>query len=118
MIRACSQAYPTLREQAMRHELRVWVSLDHPNVLPLLGVAITDELPSLVSEWMEESTMSKYLKNHSESINADRKLVIVCSSYSTIAFHSFMISLKATGIASGLAYLHECGVVHSDLKSV
>ena len=35
-----------------------------------------------------------------------------------IVVTDFLIGNQVTGVALGLAYLHEKGVVHSDLKSV
>jgi len=80
-------------------EIRVWTKLKHENVLPLLGYFIVgkNKMPSMVSEWMEDGTMTEYMKTFDRcSIETLRMLV---------------------GIASGLAYLHERDVIHADLKS-
>ncbi|TDL17329.1 kinase-like protein [Rickenella mellea] len=76
-------------------ELRLWARLSHPNVLPLLGYCLNfGPYPALISEWMENGTVLEYLEKNKL---ADRFQMI-------------------QGVASGLHYLHEHDVVHSDLK--
>ncbi|KAL5531801.1 hypothetical protein ACEPAF_5363 [Sanghuangporus sanghuang] len=78
-------------------ELYVWAKLKHKNILPLLGYAFEQKsnYPLLVSEWMENGSAWDFVKSH---LDCDLKHII-------------------TGIAQGLAYLHERDVVHSDIKS-
>ena len=45
-------------------EIRVWSTLAHTNILPLLGFVIEGDYPSLVSEWMENGTASQYVKEY------------------------------------------------------
>ncbi|EJD00914.1 kinase-like protein [Fomitiporia mediterranea MF3/22] len=78
-------------------EIYVWSKLSHPNVLPLLGYAF-DQLtgcPLLVSEWMQKGSAWTCVNSKPD-----------CNLLQLI-----------TGVAKGLAYLHERGVVHSDVKS-
>jgi hypothetical protein len=42
--------------------MRLWLSLKHANVLPLLGFTITDEAPSLVSAWMDKGNLWDFLQ--------------------------------------------------------
>ncbi|KAL5496050.1 hypothetical protein ACEPAH_3143 [Sanghuangporus vaninii] len=78
-------------------EIYVWSRLKHPNILPLLGFAVDDSsgYPLLISEWMENGSAWEYVTRNPSCNVMD--LVI--------------------GIASGLAYLHSLGIVHSDIKS-
>ncbi|KLO19000.1 kinase-like protein [Schizopora paradoxa] len=76
-------------------ELRIWSSLHHPNVLPLLGYVMQGSYPAFVSQWMVKGSLRNYLEK-----STDIPLVHL-----------------ARGIADGLLYLHNQGVVHSDLKS-
>ena len=39
-----------------------WDTLDHPNVLPLLGVAMSDNQFAMVSEWMVNGNINEYVK--------------------------------------------------------
>ncbi|EJD05033.1 kinase-like protein [Fomitiporia mediterranea MF3/22] len=78
-----------------------WSRLKHPNVLPLLGYALEEtsdhvlQLPSLISEWMENGNILDFVKSNP----------------------NFDIVRLALGMAEGLAYLHDNNVVHSDFKS-
>ena len=51
--------------QKMAREIRIWSSLRHPNILPLLGFVMDYEVyPALVTEWMENGTAMDYLRKH------------------------------------------------------
>ena len=52
----------------------VWKALRHPNVLPLLGVTMTENQFVMVSEWMTNGSINEYVR---AEINADR-LELVC----------------------------------------
>ncbi|KAF9780864.1 kinase-like domain-containing protein [Thelephora terrestris] len=75
-------------------EFITWKSLRHPNVLPLLGVAMSESRFAMVSEWMPNGNIKEYVKGH-ESVNRFELLV---------------------GITEGLIYMHERGMIHGDLK--
>jgi serine/threonine protein kinase len=50
-----------------------WKTLRHPNVLPLLGVTMTEDRFAMVSEWMASGSISEFVELHAD---ADRlKLV-------------------------------------------
>jgi hypothetical protein len=51
-----------------------WKTLRHPNVLPLLGVTMTETQFVMVSEWMVRGDINQFVKTN---INADR-LGLVC----------------------------------------
>ncbi|KAG8742781.1 hypothetical protein FRC11_014138 [Ceratobasidium sp. 423] len=77
-------------------ELSVWRKLDHPNVLKLLGICTLGRSKEIgmVSEWMPNGNVNEYVLNHKE---ADRIKLI-------------------TDVVTGLAYLHDNGIIHGDLK--
>jgi len=77
-------------------ELKIWSSLTHPNILPLLGYQMHGEYPALISQWMVNGNVLQFLKKQPDT----------------------NILSMAIGIASGLLYLHQEGVIHSDMKSV
>ncbi|KAF9255252.1 kinase-like protein [Marasmius fiardii PR-910] len=89
--------------QAYMQEAVVWQQLEHPNVLPFMGVFYMNEKQTelcLVSPWMENGNLCQFLKTASEKkVAVDHYLLV----------HD---------IASGLAYLHENKIIHSDLKGV
>ncbi|KAK7029790.1 Non-specific serine/threonine protein kinase [Favolaschia claudopus] len=77
-------------------EALVWKELQHPNILPCMGID-GDSFPSalcMVSPWMEHGTVMNYLKEHGHQ-NVDKLLY---------------------EIAQGLQYLHSCGIIHGDLR--
>jgi serine/threonine protein kinase len=41
-----------------------WKTLDHPNVLPLLGVTTSNNQFAMVSEWMVNGNINEYVKEH------------------------------------------------------
>ena len=41
-----------------------WNTLNHPNVLPLLGVTMDDQQFVMVSEWMENGNINEFIKAH------------------------------------------------------
>ena len=51
-----------------------WKGLRHPNVLMLLGVAMTENRFVMISEWMVNGSINEFVKAHAD---ADR-LKLVC----------------------------------------
>ncbi|KAG1831662.1 kinase-like domain-containing protein [Suillus subalutaceus] len=84
-------------EKRIRRELKVWLRLKHPTIVPLLGIAYVDPpLPALVSQWMSSGTLYIYLEE-ATTITVSTKVRL------------------AKGIVDGLNYLHSENVVHGDL---
>ncbi|KAK7458718.1 Rho guanine nucleotide exchange factor [Stygiomarasmius scandens] len=80
-------------------EAILWRQLDHPNVIPFLGIYFLDtskERICLISPWMRNGNLMQYLGGDSHE-SVDRVVL-------------------AYDIACGLSYLHEKKVVHGDLK--
>ena len=61
----------TNRAQDFCKEVVTWKYLDHPNVLPLLGVTI--EPLQLVSNWVSGGSMQEYIEKHPD---ADRRRLV------------------------------------------
>ncbi|KAF8748201.1 protein kinase [Rhizoctonia solani] len=81
-------------EKSSVKELMVWARLYHPNVLRLLGICVFGGEIGMVSEWMPKGNVTEFTINHP---NANK--LKLCSE-----------------IADGLAYLHNEGIIHGDLK--
>ncbi|KIL54563.1 hypothetical protein M378DRAFT_753083 [Amanita muscaria Koide BX008] len=87
------------RYKRMKRELLLWSKLNHPHILPLVGIARVEgdaNLPAFVSPWMENGNIMEYLKQN-PSLPASK-------------FLKEMIK--------GLHYLHSFDpvIVHGDLK--
>ncbi|QRV95991.1 WD repeat-containing protein [Ceratobasidium sp. AG-Ba] len=89
-----SEEHRTSLTRAAR-DLCAWSKCRHPNVQPLLGLALFRDRICIVVGWETNGTLNKYLERHPE---ADR-----CA-----------ISVQ---VAEGLAHLHKIEVVHGDLKA-
>ena len=59
-----------------------WGALRHPNVLPLLGVTISEPRFVIVSEWMARGDINEFVKVHPD---ADR-FKLVCVLLVTLTF--------------------------------
>ncbi|KAF8671431.1 Egl-10, and Pleckstrin (DEP) [Rhizoctonia solani] len=75
-------------------EIHTWSKCDHPNVLHFLGLAEFRGQIAMVAPWMDNGTLPRYLKN---SPSTDRCRL-------------------CTQICDGVAYLHQIGIIHGDLK--
>ncbi|KAG8950767.1 hypothetical protein FRC04_007186 [Tulasnella sp. 424] len=84
----------------LARELRIWATLQHPNILGLLGYYSSEnyEIAQLISVYMVNGNVSQYLSKNQPDIATRLKFV--------------------QGITSGLQYLHEFNppVCHGDLK--
>ncbi|KAF9222664.1 kinase-like protein [Gyrodon lividus] len=87
------------QKKKLQRELRVWAKLRHNNVVQLLGVVSGfGLLPSMVSPWFNNGSLSSYLASHKTMNLSERQCLLY-------------------DIAAGLCYLHSQGVVHGDLHS-
>ena len=52
-------------------EAVIWRHLQHPNILPLIGVTITPEHYSLVSDWMDNGTINEFIEMNPDANRID-----------------------------------------------
>ncbi|KAJ6526937.1 hypothetical protein DFH09DRAFT_1187168 [Mycena vulgaris] len=81
-------------------EALIWRQLSHPNLLPFFGVYYLEDTKcrlGLVSPWMENGNIARYLKDNPAGIN---RLTLVLD------------------VALGLEHLHSLKLVHGDLKAI
>ncbi|KAJ7715753.1 kinase-like domain-containing protein, partial [Mycena metata] len=95
-----------VERQKFCQEVLLWKNLQHPNILPFLGLHSKESDPNdplsilwsmfMVCEWMPKGTVLKYLK---ESPSAP-------------------INVLLLEISEGLRHLHSKAVLHGDLRGV
>ncbi|KAG8697848.1 hypothetical protein FRC09_007608 [Ceratobasidium sp. 395] len=85
----------------LARELHTWSKLRHPNVLELLGFALFRDRLSTVSPWMQSGTLPQYISSRPQ---VDRAGLVLPSLFQCVQ------------VVKGLAYLHESGVVHGDIR--
>jgi serine/threonine protein kinase len=84
--------------KVFEREFRTWRRLNHPNVLPLIGLTYEfGPIPCIVTPWMDEGTLTDFIHRNHTQLTMERKLIILRE------------------VASGLQYLHHSGVIHGDL---
>ncbi|KAH7317467.1 kinase-like domain-containing protein [Rhizoctonia solani] len=76
-------------------ELSVWRRLRHENIVPLLGVACFQEQPALVFPWVGSGNLADFRRKRP----------------------TFDKLKMCTQVSRAIAYLHEAGVVHGDIKA-
>ncbi|KAJ7258839.1 hypothetical protein C8J57DRAFT_1073387, partial [Mycena rebaudengoi] len=83
-----------------RETFLIWRQLSHPNLLPFFGLYHLEDTKSrlcLISPWMENGDITRYLKRNSVGVN---RLTLVLDA------------------GLGLEHLHSLKLVHGDLKAV
>ena len=66
--------------QMLRRELGIWRRLRHSNVVPFLGIAYgfgMHDVMSLVSLWMPNETLHKFMAAHDDKLDVVHRLQIV-----------------------------------------
>ncbi|KAI0632558.1 hypothetical protein C8Q77DRAFT_1058832 [Trametes polyzona] len=90
----------TTPRQLFVHEVSIWKTLQHPNVLELLGASSASSDPPwfFVSPYLRHGSVVSYLKAQPSLDGVD-------------------VLKMVHQIAKGMAYLHARGVLHGDLKA-
>ena len=65
--------------QKFRREVLAWRHLQHPNILPFIGVILERHRFAMVSEWMDHGNINEYIKRHEGANRA--QLVSNCAIY-------------------------------------
>jgi hypothetical protein len=85
-------------------EIKLWLKLEHENIVPLWGVADGfGSLPALVSPWLENGALTGYLQRNHEVLSYNQKFALV-RSISHIIIISTLKSVQLKDIARGLQY--------------
>ncbi|CAE6399575.1 unnamed protein product [Rhizoctonia solani] len=97
-LRAAPSGLP--HDKLLKHstrEIELWSRMKHENIHKLLGIIMLESHSvGMVSEWMDNGSLNIYMLKHPE-------------------FDQYKMCIQ---IASGLAYMHKCNVIHGDLKTM
>jgi len=88
---------PDVRRKTFYRGVIVWKRLQHPNIVPFIGVPAEDPTPAVIYDWMEHGGITEYLRQHQEADQMGLRLL--------------------WDVAEGLHHLHSYSIVHGDLKS-
>ncbi|TCD71964.1 hypothetical protein EIP91_000096 [Steccherinum ochraceum] len=105
-IRAPSAEQGLTADDATCREALLWKDIEHPHILPLIGVtrtAFSSGALCLVSPWMPQGNVRATLSSHGDQPAVTTESV------------GEIIDEWLYQIAQGLEYLHSQGVVHGDL---
>jgi serine/threonine protein kinase len=91
----------------------VWKHLQHPNILPLLGVDLGEHRLAMISEWMDLGNINEFVKKY-DGVNR----VQLVSHRAVSGRDRCDRSIQLVDAATGLEYMHSSNVVHGDLKGV
>jgi serine/threonine protein kinase len=103
--------------QRMPREALIWRQLDHPYILPLIGVwAMTPEHYYLISPWMSYGTLKEFMRSFNFWPYVDSsRLVSDELGFTTIFLQG---TRQLIEVSEALVYLHAQKVVHGDLNDV
>ncbi len=88
---------------------------NHKNILNLVGVSFKDNLPVIITTYMAEGSLLKYLQSKQQVLfqNFLRwKFSITLQSLTMLILLNFCVD-----IAEGMRYIHSCGFMHRDLAA-
>ena len=89
----------------------LWKRLTHPNIVPFKGVTL-DPL-QIVSEWMPGGDLTDHIGS-----NPQANRINLVSPFLSVPGTQPYFSCQLIDVAEGLNYLHNCEVIHGDLKGV
>ncbi|KAF9244248.1 kinase-like domain-containing protein [Melanogaster broomeanus] len=101
----------------LRREIKVWVDLDHDNVLPLFGISMGfGQFPAMICPWLENGPLTSFLEHRHESLTMGERLTLIGIPWSFALSANLMSMPQLRDVAMGLQYLHSRSVVHGDLS--
>jgi serine/threonine protein kinase len=103
--------------QRFFQEFVSWKALQHLNVLPLVGVVVTDNEFALVSEWMSNGNINQFVREHRDANRFGLVSFTGCLIWPSSA-NDIRAASQLSDAARGLFYMHNLGLVHGDLKGV
>jgi hypothetical protein len=85
-------------------EIKIWLELEHENIVPLWGVADGfGSLPALISPWLKFGALTGYLEREHAILSYSRRFSLVRSIFHPTIINT-LTSLQLKDIARGLQY--------------
>ena len=92
-------------------EVLIWRWLKHENFVPFVGATL--ENLQIMSGWMPNGDLTAYIKHRSSANRvALVRLPLIPQKIIRLIFHQLL------DVAKGLDYIHNCCVIHGDIKGV
>jgi serine/threonine protein kinase len=94
----------------------MWKTLQHPNVLALIGVMMSEAHFAMISEWMVNGNINDFVKARPD-VN---RIALVSLRLKSPCFGSVYNpqNSQLEGVAKGLIHIHSQGMTHGDLRGV
>ncbi|KAG8217076.1 WD40-repeat-containing domain protein [Butyriboletus roseoflavus] len=87
------------KQRRLRREIKLWLKLEHRNVIPLLGTTKDyGDFPAMVCPWVENGSLTFYIDRRNNNLTPQQRFGII------------------NDVALGLQYLHSQSVVHGDIS--
>ena len=77
----------TLPRQRFCKEVVVWKALQHPNVLPLIGVTMSETRFAMISDWMANGNITSFVKAHPDANRLELVGPLFTASSSSLQIH-------------------------------
>jgi len=103
---------PCMGRDALRsfvQEARILSQIRHPSICTFIGTCMQQGFPAIVLEYMPGGSLHDLLHNRTRPANVTEEPVSVLSAR--------ILSRIALEVATGVAYLHDSGVIHRDIKA-
>ena len=104
--------FANLFQQMAYQEAMIRRRLKHANVVPFIGVTFAPL--QIISEWMSGGDLTTHIKSNPHR----SRIALVSPSLTPTPRNVASAFSQLSDVAEGLNYLHQCDVVHGDLKGV
>lgn len=107
------QSSHLVKRQRFEREAATWSRLDFVYLLHFIGIYYMSGTMCLVSPFVENGSLPKYLKRHPDA-NRRRLVGSTLRLKSSLTYERVGFQLFETALA--IAYLHKCELIHGDIK--
>jgi serine/threonine protein kinase len=83
---------------SFEREIKILAKLDHPNIVPIYDVFVSEGVPLLIMRFVEGQTLQEFLKKFKKPLGLQTITLIMCA------------------MTGALAYAHQRNILHRDVK--